>query len=110
MVSALCGIENGTRSIDPAATAGEGYRRASAIVQSDLQLMSSVNEIEAAVMGLSAVELTAFRAWFAGFDAEDWDRQIEDDVALSGELPTDYSPQVTATGPTRRLAFPRFGR
>jgi hypothetical protein len=79
--------------------AGEGYRRASAIVQSDLELMSSAHEIEAAVMRLSAVELAAFREWFADFDAEAWDRQIEDDVALSGELPTDYSPQVTATGP-----------
>jgi hypothetical protein len=47
--------------------------------------MSSVNEIEEAVLRLSVAELAAFRAWFAEFDAEAWDRQIEDDVA-SGRL------------------------
>src|ERR1022692_1478776 len=44
--------------------------------------MSSVNEIEEAVLRLPAAELAAFRAWFAEFDAEAWDRRIEDDVAL----------------------------
>ena len=47
--------------------------------------MSSVNEIEEAVLRLSVGELAAFRAWFAEFDAEAWDRRIEDDVA-SGRL------------------------
>src|SRR5450759_5796928 len=47
--------------------------------------MSSVNEIEEAVLRLSVAELAAFRAWFAEFDAEAWDRRIEDDVA-SGRL------------------------
>jgi hypothetical protein len=47
--------------------------------------MSSVNEIEEAVLRLPAAELAAFRAWFAEFDAEAWDRRIEDDVA-SGRL------------------------
>ena len=47
--------------------------------------MSSVNEIEEAVLRLSVVELAVFRAWFAEFDAEAWDRRIEDDVA-SGRL------------------------
>jgi hypothetical protein len=32
-------------------------------------------------MGLSEAELAAFRTWFAEFDAEAWDRRIEDDVA-----------------------------
>ena len=44
-------------------------------------MMGSVKEIEEAVLRLSAAELAAFRAWFADFDAEAWDRQIEDDVA-----------------------------
>jgi len=43
-------------------------------------MMRSVKEIEEAVLRLSAAELAAFRAWFADFDAEAWDRQIEDDV------------------------------
>jgi len=47
--------------------------------------MSSVNEIEEAVLRLSVAELAVFRAWFAEFDAEAWDRRIEDDVA-SGRL------------------------
>ena len=43
--------------------------------------MSSVNEIEEAVLRLPAAELAAFRAWFAEFDPVAWDRRIEDDVA-----------------------------
>jgi hypothetical protein len=43
--------------------------------------MGSVREIEEAVLGLSETELAAFRTWFAEFDAEAWDRRIEDDVA-----------------------------
>lgn len=30
---------------------------------------------------LSREDLTAFRSWFADFDAEAWDRQFEKDVA-----------------------------
>ena len=43
--------------------------------------MGSVKEIEDAVLKLSATELAAFREWFREFDAEAWDRQIENDVA-----------------------------
>ena len=43
--------------------------------------MSSVKEIEEAVLRLSEAELAAFRAWFAEFDAEAWERQIEGDIA-----------------------------
>jgi hypothetical protein len=42
--------------------------------------MSNLQEIETAISQLSADELTAFRAWFAEFDAEIWDRQFEEDV------------------------------
>jgi hypothetical protein len=42
--------------------------------------MSSVPEIEAAISKLSREELTALRNWFQEFDAEAWDRQLEDDV------------------------------
>ncbi len=43
--------------------------------------MSKVKEIEEAVRRLGPAELAAFRAWFAEFDAELWDHQIEIDVA-----------------------------
>jgi hypothetical protein len=43
--------------------------------------MSNLQEIETAISQLSSDELTAFRAWFAEFDAEVWDRQFEEDVA-----------------------------
>jgi hypothetical protein len=43
--------------------------------------MTTIQEIEAAIRRLSAEERTAFRAWFAEFDAEEWDRQLAADVA-----------------------------
>ncbi|MCX7016894.1 MAG: hypothetical protein NTW86_30770 [Candidatus Sumerlaeota bacterium] len=47
--------------------------------------MSTVEEIEEAVRRLGPDEMTAFRRWFAEFEAELWDRQFEDDAA-SGRL------------------------
>lgn len=41
----------------------------------------STNEIERAVRELPPAELAKFREWFDAFDAEQWDRQIEEDVA-----------------------------
>ena len=46
----------------------------------NLETMSSVLEIESAVKQLSRAELHAFRDWFLGFDAAEWDRQFEEDV------------------------------
>lgn len=43
--------------------------------------MSTIQEIEIAVQRLSPEDLRAFRAWFLEFDASEWDRQIERDVA-----------------------------
>jgi hypothetical protein len=43
--------------------------------------MGTAKEIEEALLRLSPVELDAFRAWFADFDAAAWDRQMEDDIA-----------------------------
>lgn len=47
--------------------------------------MNTVLEIETAVRALSSEELSAFRKWFAEFDAAIWDRQFESDV-LAGKL------------------------
>lgn len=43
--------------------------------------MSTLLEIEQAIRSLTADELAAFRSWFAQFDTDAWDRQIEADVA-----------------------------
>lgn len=43
--------------------------------------MSTLHEIERAVSQLSPEDLAAFRAWFAEFDANSWDKQFEADVA-----------------------------
>lgn len=47
--------------------------------------MSSITEIEQAVQQLAPEELARFREWFAQYDAERWDREIEDD-ARAGRL------------------------
>jgi hypothetical protein len=47
--------------------------------------MAHIEEIEKAIKNLPASELRQFRQWFAAFDAESWDAQIEADAA-SGKL------------------------
>ena len=42
--------------------------------------MSEVHEIEAAILRLSPEALAKFREWYAEFDADLWDRQIERDA------------------------------
>jgi hypothetical protein len=42
--------------------------------------MSKVEDIEQEVEALTPTELAAFRRWFLEFDAQVWDRQIEEDV------------------------------
>jgi histidinol dehydrogenase len=47
--------------------------------------MQTVQEIVSAVSQLSKDALASFREWFDEFDAETWDKQLEDDV-MSGKL------------------------
>lgn len=47
--------------------------------------MSRVEQIEGQIQQLTAEELAALREWFATFDAETWDRQMEAD-ARDGKL------------------------
>lgn len=42
--------------------------------------MNKVEKIEREIEGFSPEELAAFRKWFREFDAEAWDRQIEEDI------------------------------
>jgi len=57
--------------------------------------MSTVHEIEEAIQQLSPADRAALRAWLAEFDAAEWDRQLEVDVAagrldwLAGEARQD---------------------
>ena len=43
--------------------------------------MSTIQEIEQAIRGLAPQELAVLRDWFVALDAENWDRQLEQDVA-----------------------------
>jgi hypothetical protein len=47
--------------------------------------MGKVESIEHLIQELSATELTRLREWFAQYDAEIWDRQMEAD-AKAGKL------------------------
>ena len=47
--------------------------------------MTKVEAVEQQIQELTSEELEAFRTWFAEYDAELWDRQIEVD-ARSGRL------------------------
>jgi hypothetical protein len=46
--------------------------------------VSTVEQIERAIQSLSAGELAEFRAWFAAYDAEVWDREFDEDVQKGG--------------------------
>lgn len=47
--------------------------------------MTAIEKLEREVRKLSREELAAFREWFREYDAEEWDRQIEQD-ARSGRF------------------------
>ena len=42
--------------------------------------MGKIENLEEQIRALSPEEFTRFREWFAQFDAEAWDRQLEADV------------------------------
>jgi hypothetical protein len=42
--------------------------------------MTNVESLKREVEKLTSEELAAFRAWFATYDADAWDRQIESDI------------------------------
>ena len=56
--------------------AATAQRRNSAIIE----LMSTLEEIEAAVKQLPPAKRAEFRAWFQSFDETDWVQQMEDDI------------------------------
>jgi hypothetical protein len=66
--------------------------------------MSKVERAEQQVKQLSPEELAVFREWFASFDAEVWDRQLEADI-LAGKLDAlaDQALKDHAAGRSTRL-------
>jgi hypothetical protein len=64
----------------------------------------TLNELENAVANLPSDELAQFRAWFADYDAEAWDRQIEADAA-AGRLDAlaDAALRAHRAGETQEL-------
>jgi hypothetical protein len=53
---------------------------AAAILSSRGEPMNKVENIEKQIQELSSEELAEFREWFAQFDAEAWDQQLQADV------------------------------
>ena len=43
--------------------------------------MTTIEKIEHDIKKLNRDELAVFRAWFTEYDSDEWDRQIEEDVA-----------------------------
>jgi hypothetical protein len=69
--------------------------------------MTKIEELEKKVEELSPRELSLFREWFATFDAEIWDRQLDSDVA-EGKL-DDLADEAKDLG-SRFRAEPRAFR
>jgi hypothetical protein len=59
--------------------------------------MSRVEVLERQISELSTEELAQFRHWFAEFDAQAWDRQLESDVLAEKAL------RAHAAGETTKL-------
>ncbi len=66
--------------------------------------MGKVEIIESQIRQLSPEELLSLREWFAAFDAEIWDRQIESDVQ-AGKLDTlaEAALKAHASGATNKF-------
>jgi hypothetical protein len=66
--------------------------------------MTKLESLEKEVANLTPEELAAFRAWFAEYDWEMWDRQLEQDVA-AGRLDklAEEALAEHARGETREL-------
>ncbi|MBX3581466.1 MAG: hypothetical protein KF810_06200 [Rhizobiaceae bacterium] len=66
--------------------------------------MTKLEKIEQSVASLSDAELKRFAAWFADYQWERWDRQLENDVE-SGKLDrfADQALADLAAGRTRPL-------
>ncbi len=75
---ATAGISTAARTFPAEAPGSPGYTAASN--QQSSYAMSKVEDLEEQIRQMSAEELADFRRWFAEFDAEVWDRQLERDI------------------------------
>jgi len=50
-------------------------------------MLETVEEIENAIIHLPQNQLLKFRTWYENFSADNWDKQIENDIA-NGSLDT----------------------
>lgn len=66
--------------------------------------MSEIEQLEQKIQNLPEADLAKFRAWFAEFDANAWDRQFERDVS-AGKLDglADKALRDHASGATKPL-------
>lgn len=66
--------------------------------------MGKVEKLEREIQDLSPEEMTELREWFAAFDAEAWDRQLEADVR-AGKLDAlaDQALKAHASGRTTKF-------
>ena len=64
--------------------------------------MVLVQQIKREVAGLPKVQLKEFRSWFEEFDASEWDKRFEKDVA-SGKLDDIANRAVSDFKPISRL-------
>jgi len=66
--------------------------------------MDKIEKIVRGIQKLSPSELAAFRKWFRDFEAEAWDRQIEEDLK-AGKLDAlaDQALKDFASGKTREI-------
>lgn len=69
-----------------------------------LEAMSKVEQIELQVSELSQRDLAHFRTWYAAFDADAWDHQLEQDVT-AGKLDqlAERALRAHASGSTKSL-------
>ena len=65
--------------------------------------MYTVKDIGWAIQTLEPTELAAFRAWFAEYDADAWDRQFDDDVT-AGRLDA-LADEALADSPVLCMLF-----
>lgn len=66
--------------------------------------MKALSEIQQAILRLDSGDLAELRAWFAAFDADEWDRELSEDAA-AGRLDAlaDQALAETRAGRSRRL-------
>ena len=73
--------------------------------------MTRMEKLEREIQKLSPEELADLRDWFRKYDAEAWDRQIEEDVREEGSIGWEKRPwQPTKVGGRKKFEAFRLPR